>query len=105
MNLTLGPITDQAFSTGVAVADADGGAVARAFSEMLAEIEERATSRNVECTCRCCHGTPHDEVVDYADEVDADVIVMGYRGQSHEERMGSVVDRVLRETDRPVLAV
>ena len=40
MNLTLGPITDQAFSTGVAVADADGGAVSEAFSGMLSEIEE-----------------------------------------------------------------
>ena len=40
MNLTLGPITDQAFSTEVAVADADGGAVAQAFSGILAEIEE-----------------------------------------------------------------
>ena len=40
MNLTLGPITEQGFSTEVAVADADGGAVAQAFSGMLAEIEE-----------------------------------------------------------------
>jgi ABC-2 type transport system permease protein len=40
MNLTLGPITDQGFSTGVVVADTDGGAVARAFAEMLAEIED-----------------------------------------------------------------
>ena len=76
-----------------------------AANEMLAEIEARATERNLEVTRRCCHGTPHDEVVDYAAEVDADVIVMGYQGQSHEKRMGSVVDRVLHETDRPVLAV
>ena len=40
MNLTLGPITDQAFSTDVAIADADGGAVAQAFSGTLAEIQE-----------------------------------------------------------------
>jgi ABC-2 type transport system permease protein len=40
MNLTLGPITEQGFSTEVAVADADGGAMAQAFSGMLAEIEE-----------------------------------------------------------------
>lgn len=40
MNLTLGPITDQAFSTDVAVADADGGAVSEAFSGILSEIEE-----------------------------------------------------------------
>ena len=38
MNLTLGPITDQAFSTDVAIVDADGGAVAQAFSGTLAEI-------------------------------------------------------------------
>ena len=40
MNLTLGPITDQAFSTDVAVADADGVALAEAFTGMLSEIEE-----------------------------------------------------------------
>ena len=40
MNLTLGPITDQAFSTDVAVADADGGALSEAFSGMLSEVEE-----------------------------------------------------------------
>ena len=40
MNLTLGPIADQAFSTDVAIVDADGGAVAQAFSGMLTEIEE-----------------------------------------------------------------
>ena len=39
MNLTLGPITDQAFSTAVAVADADGGSVSQAFVGMLSEIE------------------------------------------------------------------
>lgn len=40
MNLTSGPITGQAFSTEVAVADADGGSVSQAFSGMLTEIEE-----------------------------------------------------------------
>ncbi|MEF8839315.1 MAG: universal stress protein, partial [Haloarculaceae archaeon] len=54
---------------------------------------------------RCCHGTPNDEIIAHADDVEADVLVMGYRGQSHEKRIGSVVDRVLREIDRPVLTV
>lgn len=76
-----------------------------AAMELFEEIEERATERNIEVSCRCCHGTPHDEIVEYADDIGADVIVMGYRGQSHEKRIGSVVDRVLRNTDRPVLAV
>jgi nucleotide-binding universal stress UspA family protein len=48
---------------------------------------------------------PHDEIVAYAEEVDASLLVMGYRGHTHEEKMGSVVDRVLHETSRQVLAV
>ncbi len=40
MNLTLGPITDQAFSTAVAIADDDGGAVAQGFASLLDEIEQ-----------------------------------------------------------------
>lgn len=40
LNLTLGPITEEAFSTEVAIDDPDGGAVAQAFSAMLAEIED-----------------------------------------------------------------
>jgi ABC-2 type transport system permease protein len=39
MNLTLGPITEQAFSTGVAVSDDDGGPVAQGFASVLGEIE------------------------------------------------------------------
>lgn len=76
-----------------------------AAMELFEEIEERATERNIETSCRCCHGTPHDEIIEYAEDIGADVIVMGYQGQSHEKRIGSVVDRVLRNTDRPVLAV
>jgi nucleotide-binding universal stress UspA family protein len=56
-------------------------------------------------TTHCCHGTPHDEIIRYADDIDVDVIVMGYQGQSHEQRIGSVVERVLRGTERPVLTV
>ena len=76
-----------------------------AAKELLREVEEHATDEDLEVTTRCCHGKPHEEIVAYADQVDADVVVMGYRGQSHEQRIGSVVDRVLREIDRPVLAV
>ncbi|MEF8775726.1 MAG: universal stress protein [Haloarculaceae archaeon] len=76
-----------------------------AANELLGEVEDRATDRGLEVSTRCCHGTPHDEIIAHADDVEADVLVMGYRGQSHEKRIGSVVDRVLREIDRPVLTV
>ena len=73
--------------------------------EMLDEVRAACDDRAVECTTHCCHGTPHEEIIRYAGEVEADVIVMGYQGQSHEQRIGSVVERVLRKTERPVLAV
>jgi len=39
MNLTIGPLADQSFNTGVTVHDADGGAIATGFDEMLADVE------------------------------------------------------------------
>ena len=39
MNLTIGPLADQSFNTGVAVHDADGGEIAIGFDEMLADVE------------------------------------------------------------------
>lgn len=72
---------------------------------LLKDIVNAGEDRGIEVTSRCCHGVPHDEILAYADEIDADLIVMGYRGHSHAEKIGSVVDRVLRGTDRQVLAV
>jgi len=40
MNLTLGPVTEQSFSTDVAIHDADGGPLAESFAAMLASIED-----------------------------------------------------------------
>ncbi|MFB6165021.1 MAG: universal stress protein [Haloarculaceae archaeon] len=76
-------------------------------TDLLADFADRAGNRGLTAETRHCHGVPHEEIVDYADEVDADVIVMGYQGQTHERRgnIGSVVERVVREADRPVFAV
>jgi len=51
-------------------------------------------------------GLPHKEIVRYADAHDVDVIVMGRAGDGGTEpHIGSVTDRVLRTTDRPVFPV
>lgn len=75
--------------------------------QQLEEIRERAESLDVEVVTRCCHGDPHQEIINYADDVDADMIVLGYQGQSHSEtdHMGSVANRVLQNAGRPVLIV
>jgi nucleotide-binding universal stress UspA family protein len=75
--------------------------------EQLQEVVERAEGLGVETVTRCCHGNPHKEIIEYADSIDADVVVLGYQGQSHSEteRLGSVTDRVVRNAGRPVLVV
>lgn len=72
---------------------------------MLKEIVETGDSRGLDVASRCCHGVPHQEIIAYADDIDADLVVMGYRGHTHDKKMGSVVDRVLQAADRQVLAV
>lgn len=73
--------------------------------KLLRDVVEAGEGRSLDVTSRCCHGTPHEEILAYADAIDTDLIVMGYQGHTHERKMGSVVDRVLHGTDRQVLAV
>lgn len=71
----------------------------------LAEIVERGETLGIKITTRCCHGKPYQEIINYADEVDADLIVLGYHGHSHTEsdQIGSVTDRVVENAGRAVL--
>jgi nucleotide-binding universal stress UspA family protein len=75
--------------------------------QQLDEVVERAVDLDVGVVTRCCHGDPHTEIIGYADNVDADVIILGYQGQAHEEsdHLGSVTDRVARNAGGPVLVV
>ncbi|WP_267643361.1 universal stress protein [Haloarchaeobius amylolyticus] len=73
--------------------------------EQLDEIVDRGEQLGLTVTTRCCHGKPYVEIINYADEVDADLIVLGYHGHSHTEteQIGSVTDRVVQNAGRPVL--
>lgn len=70
-------------------------------------FEERARSRDVPLTAATRVGLPYEEIVDYADEVDADMIAMGTHGRTGLSRflIGSTTERVLRTASVPVLAV
>lgn len=87
------------------------------FGEMT-ELEERATAatgvvadaareRGVEVVEEIRVGRPHRIIADYADATDVDLVVMGSHGRAGVERvlLGSVTERFLRSTDRPVLVV
>lgn len=73
----------------------------------LGDIARRAADLDVDYEKRCCHGIPHQEIVRYADQIDADLIVLGYQGQTHDDRkvLGNVSDRVVRTAGRPTLIV
>lgn len=68
---------------------------------------ERAAERGVDATSEIRPGTPHREIVRYAEDEGIDLVVMGTHGRSGVRRflLGSVTERVTRLTDRPVLSV
>lgn len=74
---------------------------------LLDGFAAQADERGVDAEVRCERRTPHEAIVAYADSADADLVVLGFRGQSHAtgHHLGSVTDRVLRLCDRPVLVV
>ncbi|MBN2231440.1 MAG: universal stress protein [Deltaproteobacteria bacterium] len=61
----------------------------------------------VGCRSEVRHGIPYEEIVNYAKEIDADMIVMathGHSGLSH-ILLGSVAEKVVRHAPCPVLTV
>jgi len=68
---------------------------------------ERAASAGVEGVGAVRTGRPHRAILEYADEVGADLLVMGTHGRTGLERylLGSVTEKVVRTADVPVLTV
>ncbi|WP_172636009.1 universal stress protein [Natronobacterium gregoryi] len=77
----------------------------RRASEFVAELETRADERGLEVSTAVLTGVPVREILEYADEVDADAIVMGTRGRGGVSRLmlGSVTDAVIRHSGIDVL--
>ncbi|WP_254536399.1 universal stress protein [Halomarina litorea] len=73
--------------------------------ELLDELADRADNRGISVEKRVCHGIPHEEIDAYGGTVNADLVVLGYQGQTHRNKMGSVVERVARMGGRPTLIV
>ena len=97
---------------GVVWGEADTGRVVEALDDTGQQTVDEAADRAADAGVGCVetavlHGTPHREVVDYAADHDADLVVIGTHGRSGLERyiLGSVAERVVRLSDVPVLAV
>ena len=75
--------------------------------EPLDEAVETAAEKGVDVETELLKGNPADEIVAFADTIDADLIVVGSRGHGAvaSALIGSVSRGVLHESRRPVLVV
>jgi nucleotide-binding universal stress UspA family protein len=75
--------------------------------ETLNEALEIAVEKDVDVQTELLKGNPADEIVAFADTIDADLIVVGSRGHGAiaSALLGSVSRGVLHESRRPVLVV
>ncbi len=71
----------------------------------LQKIEERCRQKDIDTETEILYGTPHEKILEYTDENDIDLIVMGTHGRSGLDRflLGSVTDKIIRKSDIPVL--
>lgn len=71
----------------------------------LDSFERRVDGAEISTDIR--EGRPAAEIRGYADEIDADVIVAGTRGRhgEHRQLLGSVAERLVRQSSIPVLTV
>lgn len=82
--------------------------VAKEADDALAELAARLVKQHA-CAVdtRLSQGSPLNAIADLAEELQADLLVMGARGAHfvREFMLGSTTERVLRKTRRPLLAV
>jgi nucleotide-binding universal stress UspA family protein len=77
------------------------GKEATAYAETTGKIE------NVAVESVILEGNPADQIVDFAERNDIDLIVMGTLGKSGIQRflLGSVAENVIRHSKKPVLVI
>ncbi|WP_121741423.1 universal stress protein [Natronorubrum halophilum] len=97
-----GPLSDLRLPGDAASAE---DAMRERAREFVDAIVERAAAAGVEATGTVLEGPPEHELLEYADAVDADLVVMATRGRGgvHRMALGSVTDHVVRFGDVPVL--
>ncbi len=74
------------------------------YHECMEEIKKKASDEGIDIECEIRHGVPHELILKYADEIDADVIFMGLHGDSG-SHLGGVGERVVEKTDKDVEVV
>ncbi|MFD1562499.1 universal stress protein [Haloarchaeobius amylolyticus] len=106
---TLYVVDTGAEPTGIAGADREElyAPSERRGREATIRITDRAEDADLAAAREVREGSPHEEILAYTDEHDADLIVMGTHGRTGVDRarLGSTTERVLMLADVPVLSV
>ncbi|MDS0298270.1 universal stress protein [Halogeometricum sp. S1BR25-6] len=72
------------------------------------DVAETVREAGAECVTAVRDGVPYKCILDYAEEADVDLVVMGTHGRTGRDKLaslGSVTERVVENTDRPILVV
>lgn len=75
--------------------------------EFVNDVEVAASESGVTCETAVEPGIPEDEIIDYADERDMELIVVGKRGRSDPDKpaFGSITGKVVGQASVPVHTV
>lgn len=75
--------------------------------EALAAVAAHAEEADVETVTELVYGVPHERILAYIDDEDVDLTVMGSKTRSGDYRrmLGSVTERVSRQSTAPVSIV
>ena len=79
----------------------------RSGEEATEAVAERFEAAGVDVETAVLEGRASDEILSYAEETDIDAVIMGTHGRSGLDRflLGSTTERVIRQSDLPVVAV
>ncbi|MEY7847777.1 universal stress protein [Natrarchaeobius sp. A-rgal3] len=82
-------------------------ALENAGRDAVDSIAKRASDAGVETQTVLRHGVPHEEILEYGDDTDVGLTVLGSKNRSGEYRrlLGSVAERVAHMSTRPVTIV
>jgi len=82
-------------------------AAIREAEEYLRGLEERLKAKGFSVESHVRRGNDAEEILDYCDQSDIDLIAMSTHGRSGVKRwlLGSVAEKVMRHTTKPILLV